>query len=160
MFRLIKTIWDRTGRLAGELPDLPLDCCDTRGGRRVMLALELIKSQRRSIDLNARANQGFIENFRQKLRQTAQARKLCALRRDLPLWQRAYYYNSWVINLAACFLLVFISRVNFSMFTRVGVSYSQEKVSQIYASKCGGDKDLLEVYSVLRYDDDSEQTII
>ncbi|MBN2064931.1 MAG: hypothetical protein JW745_09020, partial [Sedimentisphaerales bacterium] len=94
MFRLIKTIWERSGHYSGDLPDLPLDCTGTRGGRRVMLALELIKSQRRSVDLDARANQGFIENFRQKLRLTAQARKLCALRRDLPLWQRACHYNA------------------------------------------------------------------
>ncbi len=160
MFRFLRTIWDRTERLAGDLPDLPLNCTDTRGGRRVMLALELIKSQRRSVDLNARANQGFIENFRQKLRQSAQARKLCALRRDLPLWQRAYYYNTWVINLAACFLLVFIAKANFSIFTRAGVAYGQEKVNQIYASKCGGDKDLLELYSVMRYEDDTDGPII
>lgn len=162
MNKTIKTIWNSMShRSNGDLPDLPVDCSGTRGGRRVMLALDLIKSQRHNIDLNARANQGFIENFRNKLRQTAQARKLCALRKDLPLWQRAYYYNSWMLNLAACFLLVFVAKMNFSVLTRTSVNFSEEKMSQVYARQCGGDKELLDIFAAMRGDDNEpDETII
>ncbi len=161
MNKTIKTIWNSMTRHNGDLSDLPVDCSGTRGGRKVILALDLIKCQRHKVDLNARANQGFIENFRNKLRQTAQARKLCALRRDLPMWQRAYYLNSWMVNLAACFLLVFIAKMHFGSLTRHSVNFSEKKISQIYAKQCGGDKELLDIFKAMRgSDNESDQTIV
>ena len=153
MINKIKTIWNRIkNRRDKDLPDLPIDSAGSLGRRRVALALDIIKSRSHDLDLTARANQGFIQNFRDKLRQTAQARKLCAMRPDLPLWQRAMYYNSWMVNMAACFLLVFLARINFSGMTAKSVDYSQQKMYNIYAKQCGNDSELLDIFSEMRKD--------
>ncbi len=153
MLTKIKTIWNRLrGRGISDLPDLPIELEGSLGHRRVSLALDMMKYQCHDLELNARANQGFIENFRLKLRDTARARKLCAMRPDLPLWKRAYYYNSWMINLAACILLVMLGKVNFSSLSGKSVTYSQDKVYSIYAKQCDGDSELLDVFSEMRKD--------
>ena len=153
MFEKILKIWAGCFRSELDLPDLPIQDQSSLGSRRVMLALEMIKTKKRALELSDRANKGFIDNFRLKLRATAQAHKLCAMRKDLPLWQRAMYYNGWIVNMAACLLFVFIARINVANLGKNSVDFSENKVYGIYSKQCNGDSELLDMLGEMRCDD-------
>ena len=155
MFKKIMTICKKTPRHSGDLSDLPImDASDSLGYRRYQLALQMLKGQCYKIDMPARVNTSSIENLRRKLRDTARAKKLCAMRPELPLWQRAIHYNSWIVNLAACFLIVCVCRVNFSGLMNKSVSYSENKVYSLYTQNCGDDEMIMDIFSEMRSGDE------
>ena len=142
-------------RQTGDLPDLPIDEQDSSlGYRRYQLAMQMLKGQCHNIDMPGKANYSTIENLRRKLRDTAKAKKLQAMRADLPLWQRALSYNSWIVNLAACFLIVCISKANLSGFMTKSVNYSEEKVYSLFTQNCSDDELLMDVFSELKSNDE------
>ena len=159
MFKIKKIKSKFYARHMGDLPDLPISENESSlGFRRYSLALQLMKGQCHKIDMPAKANTSAVENLRRKLRDTAKAKKICAMRAELPLWRRAMYYNSWIVNMAACFLIVCISRANFSGMLQKSVSYSEDKVYSMYTHNCGDDELLLDIFSEMRSADERRNT--
>jgi hypothetical protein len=104
---------------------------------RVDVALQLIKSQRHSLDLLAQANCKAVSVLKHSLRYSAKAQKLKAALPEPTLLEKLRKYRTAVANIAACITILLLMKAGLFCSTRKFQNDGKNALRHYYASRVG-----------------------
>jgi hypothetical protein len=106
---------------------------------KVDLALSIIKSQPRRLDLLMRANSAAVRMLNHSLREAAEAKELEHAKPELCLIEQCRRYRNPITNVAACVAILFLTKAGiFSSFDKVHTQ-GEAALKQYYAAQAGED---------------------
>ena len=107
--------------------------------RKVDLALSIVKSEPRRLDLLRQANANTLKMLTHTLRDAPQAKELAVARSEPSFLERSGSYRHWATHAAACFIILFLAKSGlFASFSRLSTG-SEKLVRQYYTSHAGDD---------------------
>lgn len=141
--RLAQRLAKRLAPTMGWIEHHALTCprCQQKlhGFGRLSLALTLIKSQPRPLDLLARANQQAIAHLARKTRELPRAQRLRLARPQPSAWNRIAQPARWAGHAAACITILILGRLGILSSMQNLQNEGRDTLHHLYAQNAGDD---------------------